>query len=113
VLRGQELAYSEFIGGFARDEVDPMEWKHLLDQSDWAKRNPRRWSVIDAWITLGMRLRGRSYAEFLSDYPTMELAAESVAEVVVTRPRSLRTLLRCGVEPPGFSGNPARFLDDY
>ena len=96
VLRGEPLAYAELLGEFARDELDPMEWKHRLDHSDWAKRNPRRWSVVDAWITLGMRLGTRSYAEYLAAYPTLELDIDLVTEIAA-KPHSLRGLLKHGL----------------
>ncbi len=96
VLRGQALAYAEFLGEFAREELDPMEWKDRLDHSEWAKRNPRRWSVIDAWITLGMRLGTRSYADYLGAYPSIELDIDLVTELVTT-PHSLRELLKHGL----------------
>ncbi|MEI7714533.1 MAG: AMP-binding protein [Mycobacterium sp.] len=95
VLRGEPLAYGELLGEFARDELDPMEWKQRLDHSDWAKRNPRRWSVIDAWITLGMRLGSRSYAQYLAAYPTLELDIDLVTERR-SAPQSLRALLKHG-----------------
>jgi thioester reductase-like protein len=93
VLRGEEVAYAELLSRFACKAADPMEWKHRLDQSDWAKRSPRRWSVVDAWITLGMRLGPRSYAEFLASYPTIDLGIDAVAEVDAT-PSSLEDLLK-------------------
>lgn len=96
VVRGEPLAYAELLGEFARDELDPMEWKHRLDHSDWATRNPRRWSVIDAWITLGMRLGTRSYADYLGAYPSIELGIDPVTELV-TEPHSLRELLKHGL----------------
>lgn len=69
VLRGQAVAYRELLGGIASQELDSHEWKRRLDESDWAKANPRRWSVIDAWIGLGLRLDGRSYAQYLTRLP--------------------------------------------
>ncbi len=98
VVHGEALAYSEFLSGYALDEVDPSAWKHQLDQSDWAKRNPRRWSVVDAWITLGMKLDARSYAEYLSDYPTIAIGVETVAELVAI-PQSIRALVAHGCFP--------------
>lgn len=83
VLRGEAVSYREFLGSFVSDEVDPAQWKHRLDHSDWARRNPRRWSVIDAWITLGMRLGTRSYAEHLAAFPTVDLGIDSVTETAV------------------------------
>ncbi|MCI4676640.1 AMP-binding protein [Candidatus Mycolicibacterium alkanivorans] len=97
VVRGEAVEYAEFLGAFACDEVDVAEWKRRLDRSAWAARNPRRWSVIDAWISLGMRLGSRSYAEYLAEYPTIGLEVESVAELA-TRPGSLRALLDPGAD---------------
>ncbi|KJX74827.1 thioester reductase domain-containing protein [Mycobacterium lepromatosis] len=88
VVRGEAVAYTDFVSEFASDELDMAEWKYRLDQSDWAKRNPRRWSVIDAWFTLGMMFEMRSYA----DYPTMALGIESVAELAAP-PESIRALI--------------------
>lgn len=82
VLRGEAVVYTDLLSEFAGEAVDPMEWKQRLDRSDWASRNPRRWSVVDGWISLGMRLGGRSYAEFLTGYPTIDLDIDSVAEIV-------------------------------
>lgn len=60
MVRGEAVAYAEFLSGCALGELDVEEWKHRLDQSDWARQNPRRWSVVDAWVSLGMRLGTRS-----------------------------------------------------
>ncbi|MGV1005128.1 MAG: AMP-binding protein [Candidatus Nanopelagicales bacterium] len=84
VLRGEAVLYAELLSEFAGEAVDPVGWKYRLDRSDWAKRNPRRWSVVDGWISLGMRLGERSYAEFLAGYPTIDLDIDSVAEIVPT-----------------------------
>lgn len=86
VLRGQAVGYREVLGTVAAEEVDSHEWKRRLDESDWAKANPRRWSVIDAWIGLGMRLGGRSYAEYLAAYPVLPLGIRTVGELVATPP---------------------------
>jgi non-ribosomal peptide synthetase component F len=115
VLRGETLAYPELLGEFAIEELDPMEWKHRLDHSGWAKRNPRRWSVVDAWITLGMRLGARTYAEYLAAYPTIDLDIGPVTELV-TAPQSLRELLKHGLHSGRSStlvGNPIGISDDY
>ncbi|MEE6177661.1 AMP-binding protein [Mycobacterium sp. 050134] len=93
VVRGEPVTYAELLREYALDELDVTEWKCRLDQSGWARMNPRRWSVIDAWITLGMRLGARSYADYLADYPTIALEIERVAEVVA-KPRSIRAHLR-------------------
>ncbi len=91
VVRGQTVAYSEFLAEYG-DELAPADWKELLDNSDWARRYPRRWAAIDAWMTLGMRLGTRTYAEYLADYPTVDLGTESVVEVEAT-PEPLKELL--------------------
>jgi len=95
VVRGDAVEYGEFLSGYALDELDVAEWKYRLDESDWAKENPRRWSVVDAWLSLGMRLGTRSYAEYLADYPTIALGIESVAELAAP-PQSVRSLLAHG-----------------
>ena len=92
VVRGEAVSYAEFLSGYGLDELDAAEWKHRLDQSEWAKRNPRRWSVVDAWVSLGMSLGTRTYAEYLADYPTIALGIESVVEVLAP-PQSVRALL--------------------
>lgn len=92
VVHGEAVAYAELLSGYGLDELDVVTWKHRLDQSDWAKRNPRRWSVVDAWVTLGMRLGPRSYAEYLAEYPTIALGGAPVGELVAT-PESVRELL--------------------
>ncbi|MUL83484.1 AMP-binding protein [Mycobacterium sp. CBMA247] len=92
VLCGQAVAYQELLGAVAHDRVDTHEWKRRLDESDWARANPRRWSVLDAWISLGMTLGGRSYAEYLAEYPALPLGIESVGELLA-KPPSLQALL--------------------
>ena len=92
VVRGEEVSYAGLLGGYALDELEVTEWKRRLDHSDWARTNPRRWSVVDAWVSLGMRLGGRSYAEYLAEYPTIALEIVSVADVSA-RPQSIRSLL--------------------
>jgi hypothetical protein len=95
VVRGEAVHYGEFLSGYALDELDAAEWKHRLDQSDWARLNPRRWSVVDAWVSLGMRLGARSYADYLADYTTITLGVDPVAELVAT-PQPIRALLAHG-----------------
>ncbi|OBG87481.1 peptide synthase [Mycobacterium sp. E802] len=95
VMRGQAVVYRELLGTVASEEVDSHEWKRRLDGSDWAKANPRRWSVIDAWIGLGLRLGGRSYSEYLATYPVLPLGIHTVGELVATPP-PLPTLLAHG-----------------
>ncbi|MEU9809054.1 AMP-binding protein [Mycobacterium sp. NPDC050853] len=95
VVRGMAVPYAEFLGGFGLDELELREWKRRLDLSDWAKRNPRRWSVIDAWSGLGMRLGSRTYADYLAEYPTISLGAAPVTELAAV-PESIRDLLAQG-----------------
>ncbi|MHA7665964.1 AMP-binding protein [Mycolicibacterium sp. HS_4_1] len=92
VLRGEKVHYTEFLGGFGFDVIDVEEWKDRLDRSAWAQQNPLRWAVIDAWIGLGARLRGRTYAEYLAEYPTIDIDFESVTQTV-SAPESLRGVL--------------------
>lgn len=98
VLRGQAVRYNEFLGTIGRHRVDVDEWKRRVDESDWAKANPRRWSVIDAWIGLGVRLAGRSYAEYLADFPELPLGIRCVGELSAPPP-PLHTLLAQGYSP--------------
>ncbi len=95
VVRGRAVSYAEFLGGYGLDELELRAWKRLLDGSDWAKRNPRRWSVIDAWAGLGMRLGAQTYADHLAGYPTISLESASVAELPAV-PESIRDLLAQG-----------------
>lgn len=92
VVRGEAVTYQELLGTVARDLLDSHEWKRRLDDSEWAKSNPRRWSVIDAWIGLGLTLGGRSYADYLSDYPAIPLDIRSVGEITAESP-PVQTLL--------------------
>ncbi|MFV8318456.1 AMP-binding protein [Mycobacterium sp. 23] len=92
VARGEAVDYADLLGGFALDELDVAQWKQRLDDSEWATANPRRWSVVDAWVSLGMRLGARSYAEYLAEYPTIALDLESVTELPAPPP-SVHTLL--------------------
>lgn len=92
VLRGERVPYTEFLSGFGFDAIDIAQWRDRLDRSAWAARNPSRWAVIDAWIGLGDRLRGRTYADYLAEYPTVEVDFASVAECIST-PQSLRGAL--------------------
>ncbi|CRZ13403.1 AMP-binding protein [Mycolicibacterium neworleansense] len=86
VMRGQAVVYRELLETVASEEVDSREWKRRLDESDWARANPRRWSVIDAWIGLGVKLGGRTYAEYLAAYPALPLGIHTVGELVATPP---------------------------
>lgn len=80
VLRGERVPYTEFLHGFGCDAIDVGDWKERLERSAWAARNPARWAVIDAWLGLGTRLRGRTYADYLAEYPTVDVGFEAVAE---------------------------------
>lgn len=95
VMRGQAVAYRQLLGTVASEDVDNHEWKRRLDESDWARANPRRWSVIDAWIGLGLQLDGRTYAEYLAAYPAQPLDVRFVGELVA-EPPSVRSLLTQG-----------------
>ncbi|AXN47666.1 peptide synthase [Mycobacterium marinum] len=99
VVRGAAVQYRELLGGYALDEIDAAEWKHRLDQSDWARRNPQRWSVVDAWVSLGMRLGARSYSQYLDSYPSIPLQVGTVAEIAAPPP-ALRALLEQGCAQP-------------
>ncbi|CAM4312663.1 Plipastatin synthase subunit C [Mycobacterium basiliense] len=96
VVRGAAVNYRDLLRGYSLEEITALDWKHRLDQSDWARRHPRRWSVVDGWFSLGMKLGDRSYAEYLADYPTIALGVESVTELTAP-PRSVRALLAHGL----------------
>lgn len=98
VVRGQAVSYREALGAVARDEVDSREWKRRLDDSAWAKADPRRWSVIDAWIGLGLKLGARSYSEYLADRPAIPLDIGSVGELVAQPPPVQALLARAARE---------------
>ncbi|WP_253900441.1 AMP-binding protein [Mycobacterium asiaticum] len=99
VLRAEAVTYAQLFSEFVCAETDIEEWKTRLDQSDWAGENPRRWSVVDAWVSLGMMLGERSYREYLTDSPTVALQVERLAEIAAP-PTSLRTLLGAAVTVP-------------
>lgn len=105
VVRGVAVDYATFLGEFGGVRLDIAEWKRRLDRSGWAQTNPHRWSMIDAWVTLGRRLGGRSYAQYLADYPTLGLGIDGAAELA-TRPLPLRPLLEQGpnLAPVGVGG---------
>lgn len=86
VLCGQPVSYPAVLGAVADERLDIHDWKRRLDESAWARANPRRWSVIDAWISLGVQLGGRSYPEYLAEYPALPLGVESVGELVAASP---------------------------
>jgi acyl-coenzyme A synthetase/AMP-(fatty) acid ligase/dTDP-4-dehydrorhamnose reductase len=98
VLRGEKFSYTAFLNSLGLEVIDLAEWKDRLDRSEWATRNPQRWAVLDAWVGLGARLRGRTYAEYLAEYPTVDVDFESVAECVSTPP-PLRSVLAPGGAP--------------
>lgn len=84
VARGEAVQYASLLSTFVPDELDVAAWKRRLDDSDWAKANPRRWSVVDAWVSLGLKLGARTYTEYLADYPTIPVAVKSVAELAAS-----------------------------
>ncbi|MHA7651516.1 AMP-binding protein [Mycobacterium sp. ML4] len=92
VARGEALEYASLLGGFGLEELEVAQWKQRLDDSEWATGNPRRWSVVDAWVSLGARLGTRSYGEYLADHPTIALSVERVEELAAVSP-SVPTLL--------------------
>ncbi|MFV0496286.1 AMP-binding protein [Mycobacterium sp.] len=92
VLHGEQVGYAEFLGGYGLAEIDAADWKKRLDASSWARQNPRRWSVVDGWFGLGMRLGSRSYAQYLTDFPAVELTAD-IGPPIIARPAHLRDLL--------------------
>lgn len=95
VVRGAQVDYAQFLGQYGGERVDLPEWKLRLDRSVWAKRNPARWSVIDAWTALGMRLGSRSYAEYLAERQTIALGVSSVTEIAAV-PDAIQDLLPQG-----------------
>ncbi|MGB5110975.1 MAG: AMP-binding protein [Mycobacterium sp.] len=84
VLRGETVDYTELLSRVTTTELNVDEWKQLLDASGWSQRNSRRWSVIDGWITLGQRIGNRTYAEYLAQYPILDLDVRSVAEIATS-----------------------------
>ena len=90
-LRGTVVDYSVFLADFAPDELDVADWKRRLDDSGWARANPGRWSIIDAWLSLGTRLDGRDYGEFLAESPSIDLDVRSVTQLDAP-PADLREL---------------------
>lgn len=97
VVRGQAVPYREVLGVVAREQLDAHEWKRRLDESDWARANPRGWSVIDAWFSLGMTLGGRTYSEYLAGFPALPLGIESVGELDATAPPMPDLLTNLGI----------------
>ncbi|MGB3474460.1 MAG: AMP-binding protein [Mycobacterium sp.] len=99
-LRGTPVEYAKFLAHFGSREYDVERWKQHLDASDWARCNPRRWAVIDAWLTLGLRLGGRSYAQYLAGHASLDLQVDTVTELTAP-PSQLVELVAhgCGVEP--------------
>lgn len=84
VLRGEQVNYADFLGRPGFEATDVGDWKGQLDRSAWARENPSRWAVIDAWLGLGARLEGRTYADFLADRPTIDIAFAAVTEIFST-----------------------------
>ena len=80
-LRGTPVDYQQFLARFGSRSCDIEQFKQLLDASDWARANPRRWAVIDAWITLGLRLGDRSYQQYLAALACLELPVDNQAHV--------------------------------
>ncbi|WP_409427485.1 AMP-binding protein [Mycobacterium sp. SMC-11] len=107
VLRGTPVEYSEFLSRFGNRQCDVDEWKKQLDDSDWARHNPRRWAVIDAWLTLGTRLGEQSYPQYLARYPTVAVEVDIVTALTATV-SSLPELVRhgCSSEPDGPARRP-------
>lgn len=89
VLRGEKVSYTAFLSSLGFEAIELAEWKHRLDCSAWATRNPQRWAVLDAWLGLGARLRGRTYADYLAESPTVEVDFTAVAECT-SAPEPLR-----------------------
>ncbi|UVO14303.1 AMP-binding protein [Mycobacterium sp. SVM_VP21] len=99
-LRGTPVEYSKFLAHFGSREYDVERWKQHLDASDWARCNPRRWAVIDAWLTLGLRLGGRSYAQYLAGHASLDLHVDTVTELAAPPSRLVELVAHgCGVEP--------------
>ncbi|MGY4712714.1 AMP-binding protein [Mycolicibacterium sp. CBM1] len=92
VVHGQPVAYRDFLAQSGGDELDAVDWKRRLDASVWARRNPRRWSAIDAWFTLGMHLGSRTYAEYLGELSSIDLGLGPTAELR-TEPVALPELM--------------------
>jgi hypothetical protein len=89
VLRGEKVSYTAFLSSHGFEAIDLAAWKARLDHSAWAARNPQRWAVLDAWLGLGARLRGRTYADYLAEYPTVDVDFAAVAECT-SSPEPLR-----------------------
>jgi len=89
VLRGEKVSYTAFLNSLGFEDIALAEWKDRLDRSVWAARNPQRWAVLDAWLGLGARLQGRTYADYLAEYPTIEVDFAAVAECT-SAPEPLR-----------------------
>lgn len=91
-VRGAVIEYQDLLAEFGTEELDLAEWKRRLDRSPWARQYPRRWSIIDAWLSLGARLNGRRYHEYLAECPSVDVDIRSVTPVDA-RPDSLPELL--------------------
>ncbi|MDO3400293.1 AMP-binding protein [Mycolicibacterium neoaurum] len=101
VLRGETVSYANLLDGIAPTELSADDFKQRLDASEWARSNSRRWSVVDGWFSLGEMVGDRTYAEYLAQYPVIDLGVRSVVEVG-SSPESIRDLLcqELGVQPP-------------
>lgn len=102
VLRGETVNYADLLDRVAPTEVAVDDFKQRLDVSDWARSNSRRWSVVDGWFSLGEMVGDRTYADYLAQYPSVDLNVRSVVEVR-SSPESIRDLL-C----PEFDAQPLR-----
>ncbi|WP_285029147.1 AMP-binding protein [Mycolicibacterium sp. lyk4-40-TYG-92] len=89
VLRGEKVPYTAFLSSLGFEAIELVEWKDRLDRSAWVTRNPQRWAVLDAWVGLGTRLRGRTYADYLAEYPTVDVDFAAIEECT-SAPESLR-----------------------
>lgn len=89
VLRGEKVPYTAFLSSLGFEAIELAEWRGRLDRSVWAARNPQRWAVLDGWLGLGASLRGRTYADYLAEYPTVGVDFTAVAECT-SAPEPLR-----------------------
>ncbi|MBU9765865.1 AMP-binding protein [Mycobacterium sp. TNTM28] len=98
VLCAPPVSYPELLGAFGAEPLAAPDWKQRLDRSEWARANPGRWSVIDAWISLGTMLGGRSYPEYLASYPALPLEIDSV-DTLTAIPPSIQELIAPSERP--------------
>ncbi|WBP92743.1 AMP-binding protein [Mycolicibacterium neoaurum] len=92
VLRGETVSYADLLDRIAPTEVAIDDFRQRLDVSDWSRLNSRRWSVVDGWFSLGEMVGNRTYAEYLAQYPAIDLNVRSIVEVG-SAPGSIRDLL--------------------